>query len=108
MITSPNTTNGRRAASHATEAIADAVHEGADRVAPALAQAAEQAETLVRQGADALREQAAQLRERAARASDRTIGYIQDEPLKSVLIAAAAGAALMALANLATRAREAR
>ena len=82
--------------------------EGSERITPALVQAAEDAEGLVRRGAEALREQATHLRERAADASDRTAGYIRDEPLKSVLIAAAAGAALMAIANLAVRARESR
>ena len=37
-----------------------------------------------------------QLREQAHRASDGTRGYIRDEPLKSMLFAAATGAAIMA------------
>ena len=40
------------------------------------------------------------MRERALRASGATTGYIRDEPLKAVLIAAAAGAALLALVQL--------
>lgn len=88
------------------QVLADAVQEGSERITPALVQAAERAESLVRQSADALRDHASQLRERAADASDRTAGYIRDEPLKSVLIAAAAGAALMAVANLALRSRQ--
>ena len=42
----------------------------------------------------------AQLRDQAVRASDKTVGYIKDEPMKAMLIAAAAGAALMALVAL--------
>jgi ElaB/YqjD/DUF883 family membrane-anchored ribosome-binding protein len=98
--------NARRAVEAAPQAIADAVQEGSERITPAIVQAAEQAESLMRQGADALREHAASLRERATDATDRTAGYIRDEPLKSVLIAAAAGAALMAIANLAMRSRQ--
>lgn len=101
-------TTTRRSAAASEQVLADAVQEGSERITPALAQAAEEAEGLVRRSADALREHAAALRERAADASDRTAGYIRDEPLKSVLIAAAAGAALMAIANLAVRARESR
>lgn len=107
MNTMPHTaaSKTRRAVEAVPQEIADAVQEGSERLTPALAQAAERAESLVRQGADALREHAANLREHAADASDRTSGYIRDEPLKSVLIAAAAGAAVMAVASFALRDR---
>jgi ElaB/YqjD/DUF883 family membrane-anchored ribosome-binding protein len=36
----------------------------------------------------------------AHQASDRTVAYIREEPVKSMLIAAATGAALMALARV--------
>ena len=41
-----------------------------------------------------------QARDNANMVSDRTITYIRDEPVKSMLIAAATGAALVALARL--------
>jgi ElaB/YqjD/DUF883 family membrane-anchored ribosome-binding protein len=41
-----------------------------------------------------------QVRDQAMRASDGTLNYIKDEPVKAMLIAAAAGAALMALLGL--------
>lgn len=44
-----------------------------------------------------------QLREKAQDASECTVNYIKHEPLKSVLIAAATGAALMALVSLVSR-----
>ena len=53
-----------------------------------------------RRSAEALRETSAQVRERALRAQDSTVGYIRDEPMKAILIAAATGAALMALIGL--------
>ncbi len=89
--------NARRAVEAAPQAIADAVQEGSERITPSIVQAAERAENLVRQGADALREHAASLRERATDATDRTAGYIRDEPVKAVLIAAAVGAGAAAL-----------
>ena len=49
---------------------------------------------------DAVRDTSQQVRERAVRVSDGTVGYIRDEPVKSVLIAAATGAVLMALVGL--------
>jgi len=45
------------------------------------------------------------LRDRAHRASDHTVGYIRDEPVKAILIAVAAGAAIAALASLLSRSR---
>jgi ElaB/YqjD/DUF883 family membrane-anchored ribosome-binding protein len=43
-----------------------------------------------------------QLRVKATRASEDTVDYIKHEPVKSILIAAATGAALMALISLFT------
>jgi ElaB/YqjD/DUF883 family membrane-anchored ribosome-binding protein len=66
-----------------------------------------QAEATARRGVEAMRDTSAQIRERALKASDNTVGYIKDEPLKAMLIAAAAGAALMALLGLIGRSRSA-
>jgi ElaB/YqjD/DUF883 family membrane-anchored ribosome-binding protein len=41
-----------------------------------------------------------QIRASAHHASDRTVAYVRHEPVKAILIAAAAGAALMALAQV--------
>jgi len=55
---------------------------------------------LAQRGMDAVRDRSLQVREQALRASDNTLNYIKDEPVKAVLIAAAAGAALMVLLGL--------
>ncbi len=47
-----------------------------------------------------MRESAGQARDVAVRANDLAVSYVQEQPLKAVLIAAATGAALMALAGL--------
>ena len=57
----------------------------------------------VDQGVERVREASHQVRESAARASEGTANYIRHDPVKSVLIAAATGAALMALFSLLTR-----
>ena len=44
-----------------------------------------------------------QLREQASHTTEATVRYIQRDPLKAVLIAAASGAALMALVSLLSR-----
>lgn len=51
-------------------------------------------------GADTLRDTSRQLRDGAIRVSDNTVNYIRLEPIKSVAIAAAAGAGLVALIGL--------
>lgn len=51
---------------------------------------------------DSLRDSSHQLRVKATHASEDTVNYIRDEPVKAMLIAAATGAALMALISLFT------
>jgi ElaB/YqjD/DUF883 family membrane-anchored ribosome-binding protein len=95
----------QRVANEALDRLSDKVHEAHDKAAPKIVRMAEQAETLVRRGSEVLREGTQQVREKAVVASDRTIAYIRDEPVKSVLIAAATGAALLALVNMMSRSR---
>lgn len=49
-----------------------------------------------------------QVRNSAHHASDRTVAYIREEPVKSMLIAAATGAALIALAHVISQPRHTR
>jgi len=70
-----------------------------------LNRATEQVSSLAQRGADAVRGGSQQLRDQARHASDSTVTYIKDEPVKAVLIAAATGAVLMALVSLMSRSR---
>jgi ElaB/YqjD/DUF883 family membrane-anchored ribosome-binding protein len=79
---------------------------GDSSVAPMLARAAEQATAFAQRGIDVVRDGSQQVRDKAQRASETTVRYIKDEPVKSVLIAAAAGAAIMALVSLLSRSRD--
>ena len=54
---------------------------------------------------DAVRERSHQLSESAHRVADGTRNYVRDEPVKSLLIAAATGAALMGLLAFLGRSR---
>jgi ElaB/YqjD/DUF883 family membrane-anchored ribosome-binding protein len=49
---------------------------------------------------DAMRQAAGDARDRSVRAMDSTRGYVRDEPLKSLLIAAAVGAVVIGLVEL--------
>ena len=71
--------------------------------APLISRLTAQAEAAARRGADVVRDTSAQLKEKASQAQETTVGYIQEEPMKAILIAAATGAALMGLISLMTR-----
>ena len=96
----------QRFANEALDSLSDKVQEVRGQAAPVLNRVAEKAETLARRGIDAVKDGSQQLRERAQQASDSTVAYIKDEPVKAILIAAATGAALMALISLVTRSRD--
>lgn len=65
----------------------------------------DQTSLLAQRGMAAVQEGALQLRDKAQVSTDATVQYIQREPIKSVLIAAAAGATLMAVVSLMNRNR---
>ena len=87
-------------ADQALDKLSDTAKELRQEVSPLLQRAGEQAEALARRSSEAIRERTQQLREQTLRASDNTVNYIRAEPVKSVLIAAAAGVALVALLGL--------
>ena len=68
------------------------------------AQAADQAiqatQHMANDAMDRIMDTSHQLRVKAGHASESTVNYIKHEPVKSILIAAATGAALMALISL--------
>jgi len=83
--------------------LADGVDAARARATPAINRVADEAQHLARSSIEVLRNGSEQLRERALRTSDNTVAYIREEPVKSMLIAAASGAALMALLALLSR-----
>jgi ElaB/YqjD/DUF883 family membrane-anchored ribosome-binding protein len=95
----------RRAANGALDALHHGIDDLRDQTPGAISRAAAQVEDLTRRGLDRAKQTSADVRHPVSRASDRTVGYIQDEPVKSVLIALAAGAAAAALIGLLTRSR---
>ena len=102
-----NASGAIRSTQNVTNAAFDRLGEKVDTVrdqaAPIIDRLSKQAEAVTRRGIDAVRDSSAQLREKAAQLSDTTVGYVRDEPVKAVLLAAATGAALMALIVLASR-----
>jgi ElaB/YqjD/DUF883 family membrane-anchored ribosome-binding protein len=92
-------------ADHAIQASQSAARSAVDSLAESAQGLQEKAQQATHRGADALRHSAQGLRDRAQHATESTRDYVQAEPVKAMLIAAATGAALMALASLLTRHR---
>ena len=90
----------QRVAHHALDSLSGSVEDLRRNASPMLDRVSEQASSIARRGVDTARERSQQLREKAVRAGDNTVGYIKDEPVKAILIAAATGAALMAVMSL--------
>ena len=95
----------QRVANEALDGLAGTVQDLRQQASPLLNRVTERASAMAQRGADAVRDGSDQVRERALRASDTTVSYIKDEPVKAMLIAAAAGAAMMAMLSLMTRSR---
>ncbi|MBC7973907.1 MAG: hypothetical protein H7138_02900 [Myxococcales bacterium] len=96
----------QRAADSALDRMSEKVDEVRSQAAPILNKVTSQAEAAARRGMDAVRDTSQQLREKAVQASDLTVAYVKDEPIKAMLIAAATGALLMGLISLMTRSRD--
>lgn len=96
----------QRVAHDALDGLASGVQDLRHQAAPLLNRVGEQAGAMAQRSVDAVRDTSAQLREKALHAQDTTVSYIKDEPIKAMLIAAGAGAALMAVLSLMTRSRD--
>lgn len=96
---------GINATHHALDGLAGGVQSLRDQASPRLDGATAQAGAMFKHGMDTLRDGSHQVRAKAQQAGESTTHYIQQEPVKAVLIAAATGAALMALVGLLTRSR---
>lgn len=93
----------QRVANESLDQMAESADNARNKVAPVINRVAGEAEHLAKRGMEVLRDSSAQIRDKAIHTSDSTIAYIKDEPFKAVLIAAASGAALMALASMLSR-----
>ncbi|MDY0745384.1 hypothetical protein SNE35_12755 [Paucibacter sp. R3-3] len=92
-------------ADEAVSKLQDKIHDAGDQAASALGRVAGQAEDIARRTLDRARETSTQVRERIGRAGDATVGYIKDEPVKAVMIAAATGAVTALVLSWLSRSR---
>jgi hypothetical protein len=82
--------------------------DGIDKLADQAAGTADEARTLTGRGVGAVRAGIRQTRDKTQRASRTATRYIKSEPIKSLLIAGAVGAALAAVVRLVVRPRDSR
>lgn len=76
-----------------------------DQASHAADQVAKTSQQLAHSALEGVRDTSHQLRVKAGYAADDTVHYIRHEPVKAMLMAAATGAALMALISLVSRSR---
>jgi ElaB/YqjD/DUF883 family membrane-anchored ribosome-binding protein len=81
------------------DGMADTMKNLHDQTAPLLDRASE----VAKRGVNSRRQTSNELLNKAHQATDTTVSYIKDEPVKAMLIAAATGAALMALMSAMSR-----
>jgi ElaB/YqjD/DUF883 family membrane-anchored ribosome-binding protein len=96
----------QQAATGVVDSAANSLQDLRHQTAPKLERVSEQISAMAHRGMDSVRETSHQLRVKAEHATDTTTNYIRQEPVKAVLIAAATGAALMALVSLVARSRD--
>ena len=92
-------------ATHAVDRAIDTMAETAASVPVAVERAAERATEAARLGTQKLQQSTQQVKAQFNQVTDSAIAYVKEEPVRAMLVAAAAGAALMALASLLGRAR---
>lgn len=92
-----------RSTQHLAQQGLDGLGTARAQTGAALQQLAHDTSALTHRGLEALRDGGQQLREKSSHARQATAEYIQHEPIKSVLIAAAVGAGLMGLLTLLSR-----
>jgi ElaB/YqjD/DUF883 family membrane-anchored ribosome-binding protein len=97
--------SGPRPGDNAFDTLSSAVRGMQQDAVPVIERATARAGDMAQRGIEAVRDSSRQLHDTALDASDRTVAYIRAEPVRSVLIAAAAGAVLLALFNLLGRSR---
>jgi len=89
----------------ATSKSAKRSHHIADEAGQLMEEAGEKSRAMAHRAVEAVRGSSHQLHDKASHAGDSVVKYIRRQPVKSVLIAAAAGATLMALVDLMLRSR---
>lgn len=85
---------GRELANNTFDHLASAIETARSTTVPAIERLTSKAETMAQRSIELARTGSQQLRDQALLASEVTAGYVKQSPVKSLLLAAAAGALL--------------
>jgi ElaB/YqjD/DUF883 family membrane-anchored ribosome-binding protein len=94
-----------RVANEALEGLANGVENLRHQAAPLLSGASDEIKDFARHGMDSMRSEARHVQHQAVHMRDEAAHYIKNDPLKAVLIAAASGAAIVAIYSVFSRSR---
>ena len=93
----------QRSAGEALDSLSGAISEVRQQTEPLLERTGEKISLMAHSGVEHVLDASRHLREQALQTSQSSVEFIKEKPVKSILIAAAAGAALMALVSLTKR-----
>jgi ElaB/YqjD/DUF883 family membrane-anchored ribosome-binding protein len=97
--------SSKRVVANSAQAVQTGLDELSEKVPAAVSRVAARAEDVTRRGIERARQTAADARHRATEVGDATIDRIKADPVKAVMIAAAAGAATALLLQWLSRSR---
>jgi len=92
--------DAKRVGNQALDRMASTASDWRDEAAPLVDRMADRASTAARHGAEWVRDSSGRMRQQVARVSDRTVGYVRDEPVRTALMAAAAGVVIYAVVRM--------
>ncbi len=95
----------KRAADSALDTVSDKLDDLKQSSADAASSLAAQIDDLAHRAVALAKQAGSGVRKQAELTGERTVGYVKDEPVKAMLIAAATGAALVALMGIMSRSR---
>lgn len=96
----------QRSASEALDSLSSAVDEVRQKTEPLLERTGEKISLVAHSGVERVLDTSRHLREQALQTSQNSVKFVKEKPVQSILIAAAAGVALMALVSLTKRSRD--
>jgi ElaB/YqjD/DUF883 family membrane-anchored ribosome-binding protein len=98
--------DAQQASNEAGEKLSTKVETARSQGAPSIKKVADQTQAVVRQGMQAVNTAAQQVRDTAMHTSDSLVAFTKENPIKTILIAAASGALLLTLFNALARSRD--
>jgi ElaB/YqjD/DUF883 family membrane-anchored ribosome-binding protein len=98
--------DAQKTANEPGEKLSKKVEAARSQAVTSIKKVADQTRAVVRQGMEAANTATKQVRDTAMHASDSLVAFTKENPIKTILVAAASGALLLALFNVLARSRD--